>query len=163
MYPTGANRPARWAVPAVFLILAACGTPPAKSPDPAEQAAPVVTTAPLAPTLDASPPETVSPPEQSAGPQEASASPKAIPVNDDPRQLLKLSGMRVAALLGPANFVRRDGPAEIWQYRAAQCVLDVFLYRDGSRLAVAHVELRKRTASTEPPRRCFAGLLASAQ
>ena len=30
--------------------------------------------------------------------------------------------------LGAPEFVRRDGPAQIWQYRAENCVLDLFLY-----------------------------------
>ena len=82
-------------------------------------------------------------------------------MNDDPGQLNGLDGHRVADLLGPASFVRRDGPAEVWQYRLEACVLDVYLYRDAGALTVAHVDLRKRSNAALPPRRCFRDLLTS--
>jgi hypothetical protein len=92
----------------------------------------------------------------------ATATPTPIKERDeDPKQLFGLNGQRVAALLGPASFVRRDGPAEVWQYRAKACVLDVYLYKDAKDLTVAHVDLRKRKKATQPPRRCFAALLES--
>lgn len=81
--------------------------------------------------------------------------------NEDPKQLFGLNGQRVATLLGPASFVRRDGPAEVWQYRAKACVLDVYLYKDPKGLTVAHVDLRKRKKATQLPKRCFAALLES--
>ena len=80
-------------------------------------------------------------------------------VNDDPKQLYGLNYQRVTELLGSASFVRRDGPAEVWQYRAKACVLDVYLYKDAGALTVAHVDIRKRKKATEPPRRCFHKLI----
>ena len=85
--------------------------------------------------------------------------PPPEPANDSPRQFLGQDGHRVAARLGPANFVRRDGAAEVWQYRADACVLDIYLYKEKAGLTVAHVDLRKRPAATLPARRCFAALL----
>src|SRR3546814_9329074 len=38
------------------------------------------------------------------------------PVNDDPAQLLGLDRDAVSALLGPPDLIRREAPAEIWQY-----------------------------------------------
>ncbi|MEX2615286.1 MAG: hypothetical protein WD767_04245 [Alphaproteobacteria bacterium] len=142
------------------LSLAACGTAPSESPPAPNAAAPAITVAPLSPSLDARRPNPVPSP---ATRQQASVPPEPVaePVNDDPRQLLRLSGKTVAALLGPASYVRRDGTAEIWQYRAAQCVLDVFLFQDSSGLSVAHVDLRERADGTIPARRCFGDLLAS--
>lgn len=136
----------------VLFALASCGTsrpPAAIEPPPAPAAArvPDIVVEPLPPAP--TPKQTAAPPPR----------PEPEPADDNPKQLFGLSGQRVAALLGPANFVRRDGSAEIWQYRAAECVLDVFLYRRDAALSVAHVDLRQRAKSTEPPRRCFAGLI----
>ncbi|WP_096704526.1 hypothetical protein [Magnetospirillum sp. 15-1] len=56
-----------------------------------------------------------------------------------------LKGMSAAAIrraLGKPGFVRRDPPAEIWQYRVKVCTLDLFLYEDKGRMAVAHYAVR---------------------
>lgn len=150
-------------VPAALLLaasLAACGTAPSVSSPAPKAAAHAVTVTPLSPSLDTRRPVPIPLP---APRQQASVPPEPVagPVNDDPGQLLRLSGNRVAALLGPASYVRRDGTAEIWQYRAAQCVLDVFLFQDDGSLSVAHVDLRERAGGTIPARRCFGELLAS--
>ena len=79
--------------------------------------------------------------------------------NNDPQQLLGLAGTAVALQLGAPSLIRRDGTAEIWQYRATACILDVFLYANGDEQLVRHVELRSRNASNELQRRCFAELL----
>ena len=44
--------------------------------------------------------------------------------------------------LGEPALIRRDGDAEIWQYREDSCVLDLFLY--GQDKTVEHVDLRNR-------------------
>lgn len=80
-------------------------------------------------------------------------------INDDPQQLLGLSGIAVAGRLGAPSLVRRDGPAEIWQYKATACILDIFLYTNTDGQHVRYVELRSRDTTTEPQRHCFAGLL----
>jgi len=145
------------------LSLAACGTAPSEPTPAAKAVVPAITVTPLSPTVDAAPADTDPPPPVAR--QEASIPPEPVArtVNDDPNQLLQLSGKKVAALLGPASYVRRDGPAEIWQYRAAHCVLDVFLFQDNGGLSVAHVDLRRRAGGTIPERRCFGDLLASRQ
>ncbi|MBL4720613.1 MAG: hypothetical protein JKY20_05735 [Alphaproteobacteria bacterium] len=74
-----------------------------------------------------------------------------------PGRLIGMNGAAVAELLGPARFVRRDGPAEVWQYRNEHCVLDVFLYgRD--RLNVTYFDLRKRRTGAMEPTACYAEL-----
>ena len=122
--------------------------------------APEIIVEPLPPSpVPPVPPVPTAAPAPAASKQTAAIALKPAPVDDNPKQLFGLSGQRVAALLGPANFVRRDGAAEVWQYRAQDCVLDVFLYRRDSTLSVAHFDLRPRRAATQLPRRCFAGLL----
>jgi hypothetical protein len=79
--------------------------------------------------------------------------------NNDTQQLLGLAGTVVSLQLGVPSLIRRDGTAEIWQYRATACILDVFLYASGEEQLVRHVELRSRNAGNEPHQRCFAELL----
>jgi hypothetical protein len=59
--------------------------------------------------------------------------------------LAGLSAAEVVGLFGEPDFRRVEPPAELWQYRGADCVLDLFLYRDPSGVRVAHSEMRERT------------------
>ncbi len=80
-------------------------------------------------------------------------------VDGDPKQLLGLAPKGVSERLGSPGFVRRDGSAEIWQYPAETCILDVFLYREGEAFKVDYVELRGRGAATLSRRDCFIEML----
>lgn len=80
------------------------------------------------------------------------------PREEDPDKLLGLQVDTIHDLLGDPALVRRDGDAEVWQYRAAACVLDLFIYGQPKR--VAHVDLRDRGgAVTDGVRSCFATML----
>jgi hypothetical protein len=57
-----------------------------------------------------------------------------------------LGGAELGRILGSPDFRRRDADAEIWQYRAGACMLDLFLYREAGVLRVAHVEARHRAS-----------------
>jgi hypothetical protein len=72
------------------------------------------------------------------------STPVLAPADLGADQLSGLARAELTALLGAADFDRRDGPAEILQYRDGTCVLDVFLYRDSAnaRFRVAYVEAR---------------------
>lgn len=104
-----------------------------------------------------------------ASDQQASAAltpPPLIAVNDDPNQFLEKDGLAVNAALGAPGFIRRDGPAEVWQYTGrkdgADCILDVYLYNDAAvadSLWVRYVELRGATATRLQRRACFADML----
>ncbi len=74
--------------------------------------------------------------------------------------LLGFSAAKVRETLGPAGFVRRDGPAEIWRYASAECTLDLFLYRDQNETTVAHMEARPRGAQRVSAKSCYERLLA---
>jgi hypothetical protein len=107
-------------------------------------------------------------PTPARAPQDAVVKTAAIVVRESapkpppsPERLLGMRGTAVAKVLGPAKFVRRDGDAEIWQYRNDQCVLDVFLYGP-SPLSVAHVDLRKRRRGTQEKSACYAELVQGA-
>jgi hypothetical protein len=72
------------------------------------------------------------------------STPVLAPADLGADQLSGLARAELTALLGAADFDRRDGPAEILQYRHGTCVLDVFLYRDSANVPfrVAYVEAR---------------------
>ena len=80
-------------------------------------------------------------------------------IDDNPNQLLGLAPSNVSDRLGLPGFVRRDGDAEIWQYLAEACVLDVYLYSKDNTFTVIYVELRGRVAATLSRRDCFVELL----
>lgn len=113
---------------AVALGLAACGA----AADPQQQAAPLAPYSGMA----------VVPPAGHA----------------DPEELLGLDVDEVAARLGKPTLIRREGAAEVWQYRRANCVLDLFLY--GGRKQVEHVDLRDRGDAGEAAvQTCFQRML----
>lgn len=82
-----------------------------------------------------------------------------LKIDDNPKKLVGLSLGELAGRLGSPGFVRRDGSAEIWQYLAEACILDVFLYRNKDVLAVDYVELRGRGASQLSRRDCYREML----
>lgn len=85
----------------------------------------------------------------------------APPIDDNPDQLLGLSGSDLTSKLGKPALVRREGGAEVWQYRRVRCVLDLFLY--GNVKQVEHVDLRDRGDSTDSAvRECFVKMLKRA-
>ncbi len=65
---------------------------------------------------------------------------------EPPARLIGLSREFVLELLGPAGFIRRDGPVQIWRYADDDCFLDVFLFREGDAFRVNHVEARSKNA-----------------
>ena len=69
------------------------------------------------------------------------------PTDLPPSQIETLRNLSVPDLLarlGPPDFTRRDPPAELWQYRGATCVLDLFLYPDAGSMKVSHTQTRGR-------------------
>lgn len=63
----------------------------------------------------------------------AATTPQAAPqkVKISSAELLGQTGIWVRAKIGTPEFVRSDMQANLWQYKNAQCVLNVFLYTDG--------------------------------
>ncbi len=69
--------------------------------------------------------------------------------------LKSLSSQALVARLGQPDFTRQDPPAEIWQYRGATCVLDVFLYpEDDGQMKVALAATRDRERLQAPEDAC---------
>ena len=95
-------------------------------------------------------------PEPAIVPAIAEAAPEPD-IDDDPGRLMGLAGGALAALLGEPGFTRQDADAQIWQYRGNDCMLDIYLYRDGEGAPhrVTYYEFRGAGAS----RPCFRALL----
>src|SRR5512138_285241 len=131
---------------AAGLALSACQT--GRTTPPATTAS-----APASPVQPAAAPAPARAPQQAALP----------PIHDDPAQLMGLDRDGVAGLLGAPDLVRREAPAEIWQYSAGDCVFDVVLYQRGADFAVSYLEARDTAAAIQPPRPCLAKLLRARQ
>ena len=54
------------------------------------------------------------------------------PPEFEPTSLLGASSSKIEAVLGSADLLRREGTAEVWQYRLATCVVDYFVYPDAN-------------------------------
>ena len=84
--------------------------------------------------------------------------------NASPPDADALVGLNKAAVqnqLGAPQLIRRDGPAEVWQYLADACILDLFLYEDGTSHRVNYLELRIQPDAKFPRERCFEQILAA--
>jgi hypothetical protein len=57
-----------------------------------------------------------------------------------PDDLLGLDETALKHWFGTPSFIRRDYPAEVWQYRAKACVLELYLYPADDHMAVTHAE-----------------------
>jgi hypothetical protein len=71
--------------------------------------------------------------------------------------LKELTGLRptdIVAILGQPDLRRDEPPAQLWQYRATDCILNLFFYRekDGYRLAHAETWQRNLAGGTVPAR-----------
>jgi hypothetical protein len=140
----------RWTmiVPMAFAAasLAACAAPPPS----ASSRAPVA-----APSYDGASPADTTGQARPAPPPKGRPSLETLP---------GMRGSELTTLMGAPQFRRRDGQAEIWQYRGSACTLDVFLYTDGSDLRVRYVEARgsgnaQGATETGQARTCAGSLL----
>jgi hypothetical protein len=92
----------------------------------------------------------------------ASAQPAAPILSTDPASsFIGLGDADLSRALGEPKLVRKDEPAEIWQYSGADCVVDFYLYAGDTGLAVAYLEARDQTAESTPVDRCVKSLLQS--
>jgi len=85
----------------------------------------------------------------------------APPIDDDPGQLLGLDPDALEGRLGPPDLLRREAPAEVWQYRGSACVLDLFLYEKEGGKQVVYLEARDFEAAEVESRSCLRGLLTA--
>ena len=131
--------------PAIALVLsaallAACET---AEDGPGDEAAPVPQV-----SIDAGEP-----------PPEVAALPRDPDIDDDPQRLIGLGRNGLYELLGMPELVRRESPAQVWQYRGLTCIFDVFLYEQGEDSKVTYVEARDTHGTKSPTRQCLNELL----
>ena len=72
--------------------------------------------------------------------------------------LRDLTGLRqpeILAMLGTPDLKRLEPPAELWQYRTADCVLNLFFYREQGGYRLVHAETWQRSlAGSALPAQC---------
>jgi hypothetical protein len=80
------------------------------------------------------------------------------PAPENPRPVADLIGLgpeSLQRLLGEPRRQRRDAPAQLWQYVAEDCLLDLFLYDEPGGYRVTYVEARTRDGEAMRPDTCF--------
>jgi len=110
-------------------------------------------------------------PHLKTGPQSAAATPTgsaesapdAQPAGFTPTagNLLGADPSKLEQWLGKPGLVRLDDPAQVWQYRAQGCVVDVYLYPSSEGMAVSHAEARSQKYTGDPINPCLAALSQS--
>lgn len=128
----------RWLGLVAVLAFAACAPPPPSRTGMPQAAVPA------APSLPADPGRPVS---------------KTV----DVPPLIGLASREVESLFGQPRFVRRDGPAQIWQYGTDACTVNLFFYREGPMLRVRHVEFRNRSADLATAGGCEGAVVSMVQ
>lgn len=97
----------------------------------------------------------------SSDPASRKAQPAAPILSADPSAFIGLGDDELSRALGEPKQVRKDAPAEIWQYSGADCVVDFYLYEGEAGLQVAYLEARDPAADATPADRCVKSLLQS--
>jgi len=77
------------------------------------------------------------------------------PAPQSATQLLGAAPDALRRWLGEPSLRRAEGGAEVWLYVAADCALDLVLYRDRGNLAVAHAAARAQGTATATEAACL--------
>jgi hypothetical protein len=113
------------------------------------------------------------PVDAAADPAPAAGRAAAAPLSSPPAaaQLVGMSAEQITRLLGRPHRSRREAPAQVWQYAAANCVMFVFLYEGGPATGgqpavsahgwrVQYIEaLSRNDAKPVPTAECLSGLI----
>ncbi|HLN24788.1 MAG TPA: hypothetical protein VK558_12485 [Patescibacteria group bacterium] len=94
------------------------------------------------------------------GSQASLPPPSAKDLAADANRFKGLAARDVTAALGDPNYLRRENPAEVWQYYGHDCVLDLFLYDENGTKRVSFVDLRSRVVGQPANAQCLSDLLA---
>ena len=90
-------------------------------------------------------------------------SPPPLGIASDPKRFIGAKPDFLLAELGKPFALRKEAPAQVWQYRAEQCVLDIFLYEEDDGPAVVYLEARDLQAAPAEPGVCLGNLLEIAE
>jgi hypothetical protein len=93
------------------------------------------------------------------GHEDAVLQPAAAMIDGRSNAFIGLDGQALANAFGQPQMVRKEAPAEVWQYGGADCVVDFYLYDEDGRLKVAYVEARDMQADSAATERCVKSLL----
>lgn len=97
-------------------------------------------------------------PEAPARPDNMSLAPQAGTAAAAP-ELVGMTAQQLGGLLGQPRYLRRENPAQVWQYTDRRCILDIFLYPEQGEYRVVHVETRDpRSLSALNVGSCLNGL-----
>ena len=149
----------------VILVAVACAAPPqARKAHPQRKA--IVVTAPTEQPKVEVKTDFVSPKRPKDQTLVTELAPQVVrrAINYDPKQLLGLTSGAVHRLLGKPSLLRNEAPAQVWQYKIADCVLDIFLYAGKTEPENTHVtyfEIRGDETAPRDSYICFAGILES--
>ena len=80
-------------------------------------------------------------------------------VENDPRRFIGAKPDFLLDELGQPSSLRKEAPAEVWQYRSEQCVLDIFLYEEADGPSVVYLEARDLYAEPAEAAPCLSRLL----
>jgi len=72
------------------------------------------------------------PPPPEAAPEISEPELAPPPAEFEPASIVGLSADQLEARFGTADLLRREGTAEVWQYRLSACVVDYFVYPDAA-------------------------------
>ncbi|MBX7147110.1 MAG: hypothetical protein K1X44_07365 [Alphaproteobacteria bacterium] len=81
-------------------------------------------------------------------------------LSENPQNIIGIDQEKVKNLLGEPFLVKRDPPAEVWQYKNDQCILDLFLYEQSSIYRVLYIETRTPKAETIAAPMCFKSIFS---
>ncbi len=76
-------------------------------------------------------------------------------IDNDPARLIGMAPPDIVTFLGAPELIRRETPANIWQYRAEGCVLDLVLYPEEGTDRVTYVEARENGLDIMPAKVCL--------
>lgn len=77
----------------------------------------------------------------------------------DPQSLIGLAPQQISEALGSPELQRREPPAEVWQYRTAICVFDLYLYEEAEGSRAAHYAARSRSNDAIDPATCLGSVV----
>ncbi len=118
----------------------------------------------LPPSASAAPATSTVGTAQSTAPsvQQATATAPAGTESANSKDLMGMGPDQLQHLFGHPQLVRSETGAEIWQYRAQACVLDLYLYPQeaaGTPLRVTYLEARDRSAASLAADPCVSALM----
>jgi hypothetical protein len=123
---------------------------------------PDVALPPAAPVISI--PSPVPSEESKTGEQQTALAPPPAPPRPAVAHLLALAPRQISGIFGQPSLVRREPPAEVWQYANHGCVLILFFYPDPAAadqpLRVTRAELLGRDRRGPlPESECLEGLI----